>query len=205
MEIHLQNISKRYPGRDVLSSFSQIFENGNSYAVTGHNGSGKTTLLKIIAGLITSDTGKVVYQLDGKKMNVENVYKYIAYAGPYMEMIEEFTLIEMITFHNKLKPFYQNVTMDFALDFLNLSDQCNKQLKSFSSGIRQKIRIAMAFLSNTPVLLLDEPLSNMDDMNRDWYRQQLIQYSANRLCIIASNSNSYEYPVSAIKIDLNKI
>ena len=103
MKIILQNVSKQYSHHEIFNNFSFNFESGITYAITGSNGSGKTTLLKIIAGMVTPSLGKISYQKSGREIPVERIFRDIAIAAPYMELIEEFTLLESLNFHVKLK------------------------------------------------------------------------------------------------------
>ncbi|MEI6124245.1 MAG: ATP-binding cassette domain-containing protein [Bacteroidota bacterium] len=204
MKIILQNISKHYSHHELFRDFNYIFESENSYAITGSNGSGKTTLLKIISGLVTPTSGTISYQLSGKTIPVEKIFRTVAIAAPYMELIEEFTLSEILKFHVQLKPFYSAISIADAIKMMSMNEFEHQPIKSYSSGMKQKIKLGMALYSNTPLLLLDEPISNLDNNNIEWYQNSLRTYRKNRLTIICSNLKIEEYPDCGNIIDITQ-
>ncbi len=204
MKIILQNVSKQYSHHEIFNNFSFNFESGITYAITGSNGSGKTTLLKIIAGMVTPSLGKISYQKSGREIPVERIFRDIAIAAPYMELIEEFTLLESLNFHVKLKPFIKDISIENAVQMMSMEEFSNQTLRSYSSGMKQKVKLALALYSNTPILLLDEPLSNLDDTNAEWYRSSLKQFSKQKITIICSNLKKEEYPDCENIIDIKQ-
>ncbi len=187
MKISFQQVSKRYRYDWIFKGVDYRFEEGRSYAITGPNGSGKSTLLKIICGHLTPSKGKVEFLKNEKKVAPEEVYSEVSYAAPYIELIEEFTLLEALDFHQKFKPFRQGLGTPEALDLLAFSKAANKEIRHFSSGMKQRLKLLLALCSDTPVLLLDEPTTNLDRQGMDWYRQLVDRFAAGRLTVVASN------------------
>ncbi len=187
MQISFQQVSKRYRYDWIFKGVDYRFEEGRSYAITGPNGSGKSTLLKIICGHLTPSKGKVEFLKNEKKVAPEEVYSEVSYAAPYIELIEEFTLLEALDFHQKFKPFRQGLGTPEALDLLAFSKAANKEIRHFSSGMKQRLKLLLALCSDTPVLLLDEPTTNLDRQGMDWYRQLVDRFAAGRLTVVASN------------------
>jgi ABC-type multidrug transport system ATPase subunit len=194
MQIHLTNIGKRYNYEWIFRGVSQEYTTGNNYAILGSNGSGKSTLLQVIAGSLIPSEGDIQYTGDhSNNIAVEDIYTQLSFASPYLELLEELTLTESITFHAQFKPFFEGMHVKEMLSLMQLEKAKDKQLKYFSSGMKQRVRLALAILSNTPLLLLDEPTSNLDKNAISWYQQLIQSYSANRLIIVASNQLEYEY------------
>jgi len=187
MEISFRNVSKRYRYEWIFRDIDFTFEAGKKYAVLGPNGSGKSTLLKILAGHLTPSKGKVDFFLDKKKLDIDEVYRHISYAAPYIELIEEFTLKEAITFHQKFKPFLQGLKKEDLINVLGFEKSKNKPIRFFSSGMKQRLKLVLAICSDSPLLLLDEPTTNLDQQGMNWYRELVEKYAQNRLTIIASN------------------
>lgn len=193
MTISLINTGKRFNRDWIFRHINFQFLPGNIYAIIGPNGSGKSTLLQVIAGALSPSEGKLTYQRNnnaGDKTTgatPEEVYLQIAFAAPYLELIEEMTLREFLLFHEKFKPFKTTVSIQDIIRTIGLEDAVNKQIRYFSSGMKQRVKLAQSFFSDTPVLLLDEPCTNLDKEGVSLYRQLIVDYGKGRLVIISSN------------------
>ena|SRR6218665_75448 len=195
MNINLQNIGKRYNYEWIFRNVNYSFTGDNNYVILGSNGSGKSTLLQVIANSLLPSEGSISYQKSAAgTLSEENIFQHLSYAAPYLELFEEFTLAESIEFQSKFKPFYAGLTTKQIIAITELEKAKNKQLKHYSSGMKQRVRLALAVLADTPLLLLDEPTSNLDKNAIDWYQQLVNNYSKERLIIVASNQQEYEYP-----------
>ncbi|NJN78711.1 MAG: ABC transporter ATP-binding protein [Saprospiraceae bacterium] len=187
MDIKLKQLSKRYKFEWIFRSLDYHFEAGKTYAVLGPNGSGKSTLLKVLSGYSTPSKGNVDF-FDGEKpFTSDKVYTEISYAAPYIELIEEFTLTEMLDFHQKFKPFQGDLNTQMLIEILNFSKSKHKEIKYFSSGMKQRLKLVLAICSDTRLLLLDEPTTNLDDEGVAWYQMLIEKFTVNRLVIVASN------------------
>ncbi|MFD3292882.1 ATP-binding cassette domain-containing protein [Aquirufa sp. KTFRIE-69F] len=182
MEILVQNLSKKFRQEFVIRQFNYTFRSGNSYAITGPNGSGKSTLLQLIAQFTLPNKGTV--EMVG--IDAELVYSQITYAAPYVELIEEYTLPEHLDILVKNKYLPASVTLELLEDFIDLQPGRFKLIKNYSSGMRQKIKLGFALLSDRPVLLLDEPTTNFDEQAKNWFFNRLEQ-QRHKLIIVASN------------------
>jgi ABC-type multidrug transport system ATPase subunit len=187
MEIVLRNAGKRYRLDWIFREVDYIFRPGERYALLGPNGSGKSTLLKVLSGQLSPTRGQVSFVRDGQTLDPDLVYRAISYAGPYIELIEEFSLEEAIAFHSGLKPLLPGLTPEAVFDLLALPRARTKELRYFSSGMKQRVKLALAICSDTPVLLLDEPATNLDLAAIDWYKTMVERFAGERLVIIASN------------------
>lgn len=193
MQITLTNIGKRYNYEWIFRKVNYEFTSDNNYVILGGNGSGKSTLLQVITGNIMQSEGEVNYTISDSKIENETIFKHLSFAAPYLELFEEFTLAESIEFQAKFKPFYKELDTKKIIELTQLEKAKDKQLKQYSSGMKQRVKLALAILSDTPLLLLDEPTSNLDKKAIDWYQNLINNYSQNRLIFVCSNQQEYEY------------
>lgn len=194
MQIKLNNIGKRYNYEWIFRKVNYEFTSDNNYVILGGNGSGKSTLLQVITGNLMQSEGELNYTISDSKIENENIFKHLSFAAPYLDLFEEFTLVESIEFQAKFKPFYKELDTKKIIELTQLKKAKDKQLKQYSSGMKQRVRLALAILSDTPLLLLDEPTSNLDKKAIDWYQNLINNYSKNRLIFVCSNQQEYEYP-----------
>ena len=187
MEIILNNIAKRYLYDWVFRNLHTHFKKPTLYAILGANGSGKSTLLKILSGHLSPSKGSIQYKIGNEEILKEDIYRHISYAAPYIDLIEELTLLETIQFYQNFKPFLNNLNANDFLDIIQLNKAKHKEVRFFSSGMKQRLKLGLAICSDTSVLLLDEPTSNLDENSIKWYHALLNQYLPNRLVVIASN------------------
>lgn len=187
MEIQLDNTGKRFRLDWIFKGMQYTFEAGRRYAILGPNGSGKSTLLKVLSSHLSPSKGKVHFRAGGRELEPETLYRQISYAAPYIELIEEFTLEEAVRFHAGLKPLLPGITPDRIYELLALPRARNKEIRFFSSGMKQRVKLALAVCSDTPVLLLDEPATNLDVQGVEWYKNLISTFAAERLVVIASN------------------
>lgn len=187
MNITLHNTGKRYNREWIFRNLSYNFLQGKSYAVTGANGSGKSTLLQIIAGAAMHSEGQIKYNNPdlSEELPAENSYRQISYAAPYIDLIEEMSANEFLRFHAGFKKFI--LPFGEILSATGLANAADKQIRYYSSGMKQRLKLAQAFFSNTSVLLLDEPTTNLDEEGIALYKKLLKEYSLGRLVIISSN------------------
>lgn len=201
MQITLTNTGKRYNREWIFRHCSYTFTSGKNYAITGPNGSGKSTLLQVIAGATLHNEGTIEYNNSDKKISNEQHYANISIAAPYLELIEEMTAKEMMEFHSKFKPLIQSLGIEEMLKIVGLEKALNKQLRYFSSGMKQRLKLAQAFFSNTPILLLDEPTTNLDADGVALYLSLVSNYTKDKLVIVSSNvKEEYGFCEEVIKI-----
>ena len=189
MRVEAENISKRYRYEWVLKNVTASFSSHHQYAISGPNGSGKSTVLRMLSGHLTPTEGKITFFQQGKKMDVGDVYTHLTFAAPYIDLIETFTLREIIQFHTKFKKLQNQMSVSDFMDILALPKAKNKQVRHFSSGMKQRLKLGLAICSESDLLLLDEPTSNLDQQGIQWYRNLVDQFAHNRLLIIASNAD----------------
>lgn len=198
MQIHLSNIGKRYNQEWIFRGVTRDFISGNGYAVLGPNGSGKSTFLQVIAGNLLPSEGTIQHGVDAASL-----YRSVSIAAPYLELIEEFTLMEMLEFHEKFKSFMKGLSIPDVLHILELEKAKNKAIRYFSSGMKQRVRLALAILSDTSLLVLDEPTSNLDKAGVEWYSTLIKEYLSGRITIVGSNQQLPEYSFCVHHLDIS--
>jgi ABC-type multidrug transport system ATPase subunit len=191
MLISLTNIGKRYNYEWIFRKITLELNTENNYVILGSNGSGKSTLLQLLSGSLVQSEGEIKY--NSGAVSIENIFRHVSYAAPYIDLYEDFTLSESVNFHSKFKPFSGALRPSEVIQLMELEKASDKQLKYFSSGMKQRVKLALAILSDTPLLLLDEPASNLDRAAISWYQQLIKDHSSNRLIIVASNQQEPEY------------
>ena len=199
--ILLENIGRRFNRDWIFREVNYTFQSGSIYAILGPNGSGKSTMLQVLNGSLGQSAGKISYVYDEKPVEVEAIYQHLSLAAPYLELIEDFSLSEMIDFHFRFKAYKNGVDKELVTDILALPDAKNKLIKYFSSGMKQRLKLALAFCSDTPLLMLDEPTSNLDNQGVDWYLSLVQKFAENRLTIICSNQ-LHEYSFCNESLDI---
>ena len=187
MKISLEHIGRRFNREWIFRDVNYEFESESSYAILGANGAGKSTLLQVISGSLSSSEGKISYLQGDTIIDQEKVFIHLSMAAPYLELIEEFTLTELIDFHFRFKKYREGFSREGVIELLGLKNSEFKAIKYFSSGMKQRVKLALAFCSDTAILLLDEPASNLDQQGIDWYLSLASTLSSDRLLVICSN------------------
>jgi ABC-type multidrug transport system ATPase subunit len=200
MKISLTNVGKRFNKDWIFRNLNFQFHSERWYAVIGPNGSGKSTLLQIIAGATSHSEGEIKFEA-GKNISPEHFYSSISIAAPYLELVEEMTLLEFLHFHSALKNWLSSFTSEKIIAILGLEHAKHKQIRYFSSGMKQRIKLAQAIFSDTPVVLLDEPCTNLDVEGISLYKELISNYCNHRLLIISSN-DIQEYDFCDEMIDI---
>jgi ABC-type multidrug transport system ATPase subunit len=201
VKIHAENVGKKFIREWIVRGVNLQLQSGESYTLIGPNGSGKSTLMQLLMGNVPVSEGTITY-LDGdKQIDPDKWYRQIVLAAPYLEVIEEFTLRELVDFHLRFKPLKNNFSASDFEEFVQLSHARNKIVRHFSSGMKQRVRLGFAFLSDVPVVFLDEPTSNLDNEGIQWYLRCIEQYTKNQLLVIGSNQpQEYEFCKNIISI-----
>ena len=203
MKIILSDAGKRFNREWIFRHFDYQFFSSHAYAITGPNGSGKSTLLQFIAGALMPSEGKIAYyNADGEPK--AEFFQFLSIAAPYLEIIEEMTANEFLTFHHQFKPLISGMTVSQILERVSLKDAADKQIRYYSSGMKQRLKLAQAFFSDTPILLLDEPTTNLDGPGITMYHELIQDFLKERLLIISSN-DPLEYSFCQTVLDMKEL
>ena len=193
MNLFLDKIGKQYEGEWIFKSISLSFSTEHKYLITGGNGSGKSTLLKLLAGYVVPSIGKAVWSANSQEISNEEVYNEISYCSPSMSLFDSHTVEEAINFHFSLKKCSEDWDIGSILEFCYLEESRTKLISQLSSGMLQRLKLTLAFLSKTATLFLDEPCANLDDKAISWYQEGLKKYENGRLLVICSNNKEEEH------------
>lgn len=149
MTISLSDTGKRYNREWIFRGLSYEFIKGKTYAITGPNGSGKSTLLQVLAGAVAHSEGNINWSNSMGDISPELVYKQLALAAPYLDLIEEMTALEFLQFHQSFKPFLPGLSIDSMLERVGLQQAIQKQIRFYSSGMKQRVKLIQAIFSDT--------------------------------------------------------
>jgi ABC-type multidrug transport system ATPase subunit len=201
MRISLTNLGKRFNNEWVFRNVNYQFETGKKYAITGPNGSGKSTLLQIISGSTIFNEGNISYSENQKSVDSEKIFRKISFAAPYLDLVEEMSLTEFFSFHESMKGWLSSLDSKEIIYLSSLENVAHKQIRYYSSGMKQRVKLAQAIFSDVPVVLLDEPLTNLDTNGVSMYHRLIEKYCKSRLVIVSSN-DSKEYSFCNEIIDI---
>ncbi|HYG37806.1 MAG TPA: ATP-binding cassette domain-containing protein [Cytophagales bacterium] len=200
MDITIEGLGKRYNYDWIFRNLNYSFNANTDYAIVGSNGSGKSTFVKILSSFILPTEGKIIYTSDGVLVEPEKVYSHIVFSAPYLELIEEFTLREVFHFHFKFKKPLLGLN-EFA-ERSRLASALNKQIKFFSSGMKQRLKLGLSFFSDCEVLFLDEPTSNLDSQGVEWYKEEVSKLIGKKMIFICSNQkHEYDFCKNILNIE----
>ena len=200
MTITLNDAGKRFNRDWIFRHLNYEFNTGHSYAITGPNGSGKSTLLQSVAGAIGISEGRIEYTATGA-IPPENTYRHLSLAAPYLQVIEEMTVTEFLHFHAAFKPLLPGYPAKEIIRRVGLESAAHKQIRYYSSGMKQRVRLAQALFSDTSIVLLDEPCTNLDTDGIALYRQLIHENTRDRLVIVSSNDvQEYDFCEERINI-----
>lgn len=187
MTISADKVGKRFLNSWIFRDISLELKSGVTYALIGHNGSGKSTLLQILAGYLSPSEGEVIFEHQGNKVKRDDIHKFLSFCSPYTELIEELTLEEHLDFHQKFRPFVDDLDVNAVMEFMELEREWDKEVRFFSSGMKQRLKLALSILSQSGFILLDEPSTNLDQASTQWFLNLLEKYRGDRIIVIASN------------------
>ncbi|MBK7619205.1 MAG: ABC transporter ATP-binding protein [Flavobacteriales bacterium] len=202
MEIRLNNIAKHFGREVVFQNVDLTLASGSRTAILGPNGSGKSTLLQVIGGAIIPTKGTIEHRLNGEVVPQEDVYRHVAIASPYLGLYEELSLAQIIEFHRGFKPLRAGLGVQDVARIAYLEQALEKPVQHFSSGMKQRLKLALAILSDTPLLLLDEPASNLDADAIAWYRELLGKHLDGRTLLVASNRQAAEHDFCTAQVEV---
>ncbi len=203
MEVILNDIAKHFGREVVFQGVTLTLATGSRTAILGPNGSGKSTMLQVIGGALIPTKGTIEHHLNGSVVPQDGVYRNVSIAAPYLGLYEDLSLRQTITFHARFKPLREGISPDVLARIAYLDHALEKTVLHFSSGMKQRLKLALAILSDTPLLLLDEPASNLDAQAVEWYRDLLRQHVEGRTLLVASNRQAAEHELCTTSIEVS--
>jgi len=206
MTISLSDAGKRFNRDWIYRHFTYQFTSGYAYAITGPNGSGKSTLLQALSGSMMINEGTIDWQINDKKQDPEQIFSYVSICAPYLDVIEEMTLTEFLDFHQGFKPFLPGLTPKEVISIIGLEKAVDKQIRNYSSGMKQRVKLAQCILSDSAIVLLDEPCTNLDAAGIALYHALIEKYGKDRLIVVSSNDETeYRFCTEIINISDYKL
>lgn len=203
MKIILDGIGKRYRTNWLFRDLKIQLVSPQGYMITGYNGSGKSTLLLIMAGFVTPTMGKIQWMDEsGKEIEREKAFQYFSLCSPSLELFDDLSLAELVERHFSFRKMLDGFKVNEFKEICGLDAHWNKQVGTFSSGMKQRVKIALAVLTESKVVLLDEPAMNLDARSVEWYYQLIHSYLNNRLLVVATNNPQIDCPFKAIEINI---
>jgi len=202
MKISLTDAGKRFNRDWIFRHLTYEFSAGQSYAIIGPNGSGKSTLLQVLSGGMQLNEGNGQWVMNNKQLASEHIYNSISICAPYLEVVEEMTLTEFLNFHSVFKPFLSSITSEKIISILGLENAVNKQIRNYSSGMKQRVKLAQAIFSDVPIVLLDEPCTNLDLTGIQLYHDLINEHCKNRMVVVSSN-DEVEYGFCKERLNVN--
>jgi heme exporter protein A len=183
------NIAKLYNRRVILEKISFSLTEGTAFAITGKNGSGKSTLIKILCGVLSPSRGTVEFSVDGTVVPYPDYYPYIGLVSPYLNMYEEFTAEENLSFIAKVRNLGPSISerAGMLLNEFGIYDHRKKEVRYYSSGMKQRLKYCAALLHSPSLLVLDEPSSNLDSYGIEAVRKFMAQQRDTGILLFATN------------------
>jgi heme exporter protein A len=185
------NLNKTFGRRLIFKDLNfRIAENGIT-GISGPNGSGKSTLVKILAGVNSPTSGKVIHSVDNKEIHPDKLHNHIGFVSPYLILYEEFSAWENLNHFAKIRDVkFNNEKIEYLLNQFLLFDRRNDYVKTYSSGMKQRLKFIFALMHSPQLIILDEPTSNLDAEGKDSVYKITEEESKSGIVIIASNEKS---------------
>jgi len=199
VRLEVKNLRKDFDRKTILKDLNFSLTNKDSLAITGKNGSGKSTLIKILSNIFMQTSGSVTINIDDTAIERQNFYKYIGLISPYLNLYDEFSGLENLRFTARLKSV-DNERITSTIKSVGLWERRNDLVKIYSSGMKQRLKLAFALMHDPDILLLDEPTSNLDAEGVRLVDNVADDYGSGRILIIATND---EHERSLCKSELN--
>ena len=186
--IQSQNLSKSFGRRLIFKDINFAWNDNGIFGISGPNGSGKSTLVKIIAGLIAPTSGKIIHKNSDGEIIPEKLHNHIGFVSPYLVLYEEFSAWENLKIFAKIRgvPFNKEKVLYYLSQFL-LDNRKDDLVKTYSSGMKQRLKFAFALMHSPDVLIFDEPTSNLDEEGKKVVYKIILEEGKNRIVIVASN------------------
>jgi ABC-type multidrug transport system ATPase subunit len=183
-------LNKSFGRRLIFNDLHFKFEKEGVYGISGPNGSGKSTLVKIIAGIIGSSKGKIIHKLDNKEIVEEHLHNHFGFVSPYLVLYEEFSTYENLKLFAEIRGVnFNQERIDYLLNKFLLFKRKDDLLKTYSSGMKQRVKFIFALMHSPQLLILDEPTSNLDDEGKNSVYELVKEEGRNNIVLIASNEN----------------
>jgi heme exporter protein A len=186
--IQSQNLSKLFGRRLIFQGINFNWSEQGIFGISGPNGSGKSTLVKIVAGLISASSGKMIHKNSDEEIIAEKLHNHIGFVSPYLVLYEEFSAWENLKIFAKIRGIELNEEMviSYLSKFL-LENRKDDLVKTYSSGMKQRLKFIFALMHSPEVLIFDEPTSNLDEEGKKVVYDIVHEEGKSKIVVIASN------------------
>jgi len=189
--LEAKGLNKSFGRRLIFNDLQFRFDKSGVYGISGPNGSGKSTLVKIIAGIIGASKGKILHKLDDKEIAEEHLHNHIGFVSPYLVLYEEFTTYENLKLFAEIRGVvFNKERVDYLLNKFLLYKRKDDLLKTYSSGMKQRVKFIFALMHSPQLLILDEPTSNLDDEGKNSVYEIVKEEGQKNIVLIASNEKN---------------
>lgn len=189
--LEVSQLTKYFGRRLIFSNLNFRFVDNGIYGISGPNGSGKSTLVKILAGIIGANKGKVKHSINGKEIIEENIHNHIGFVSPYLVLYEEFSAEENLLMFAKIRGVeYNKKRVDYLFEKFLLLQRKDDFVKTYSSGMKQRLKFIFALMHSPKLIILDEPTSNLDDEGKNSVYEIIREEGKKNIVLIASNEKS---------------
>lgn len=186
--LEASGINKSFGRRLIFNDLQFKFDKSGVYGISGPNGSGKSTLVKIIAGIIGASKGKIIHKLNDKDIAEEDLHNHIGFVSPYLVLYEEFSTYENLKLFAEIRGVkFNQERVDYLLNKFLLFKRKDDLLKTYSSGMKQRVKFIFALMHSPQLLILDEPTSNLDDEGKNSVYELVKEEGQKNIVLIASN------------------
>ncbi|HMU44452.1 MAG TPA: ABC transporter ATP-binding protein [Ignavibacteriaceae bacterium] len=185
------SLNKTFGRRLIFNDLNFEFASNGVYGIAGANGSGKSTLVKIIAGIISPSKGKIIHKINSQETAEINLYNHIGFVSPYLILYEEFSAWENINLFSSIRGIkFDKEKTEYLLNHFLIFDRKDDLVKTYSSGMKQRLKFVFALVHSPQLIILDEPTSNLDEEGKNSVYQIIEQEGKKGIVIVASNEKS---------------
>jgi ABC-type multidrug transport system ATPase subunit len=182
------DLNKSFGRRLIFNDLRFNFNKAGVYGISGPNGSGKSTLVKIIAGIIGASKGKIVHKLNDIQIDEEHLHNHLGFVSPYLVLYEEFSTYENLILFSEIRGIsFNKERVDYLLNNFLLYKRKDDLLKTYSSGMKQRVKFIFALMHSPQLIILDEPTSNLDDEGKSSVYELVKEEGQKNIVLIPSN------------------
>ena len=203
LSIEWKDLGKRFMLKWVIRNLSGEIPAGSHAVVKGENGSGKSTFGKLLVAATDATDGGLNWAAGSQAIKIDSVPQLIAWSAPFMEVPEDMEVGEVLEFHQKFRKSWDGLSLSEFASGAGLDKQLRSQVKTLSSGQKQRLRLVLAMGTEAGLVVLDEPCSNLDESGITWYGKALEKLVTKTTVVVCSNNRQEEHLDSAIEIRLD--
>ena len=201
--VELQSVSHTFKSRPVFHPVTASVPAGSECLIRGTNGSGKSTLGRILAGELTPAEGRVTWLRETQAMEAEALCLRSQRVSPVTALHPQLTIAELIAFQGQFQPWSSPSAASDLLKQAGLAKHMGKAYRDLSSGMQQRVKLALALATQSELIVLDEPCANLDAAGIAWYRESLQIVRGKVTLIVCSNDRDEDFIAPDITIELN--